>query len=153
MTARTASYERLGCLVLCLVMVGCGEAGNGAAHKSAAGASHGPLSGRITPAGVSTGLPVSRAMADGFQKAHAAVQVAVESSGTTGGFRKFCAGQLDISGASRPINAAESRQCADHKIEFIELPVAFDSLSVVTNSKNTFASCLTVGELKKMWEP
>jgi phosphate transport system substrate-binding protein len=92
-------------------------------------------------------------MAAAFQKANAAVQVSVESSGTTGGFRKFCAGKLDITGASRPINADEVKQCAASHVEYVELPVAFDSLTVVVNAKNTFASCLTVAELKKMWEP
>ena len=91
-------------------------------------------------------------MADGFQKANPGVRVSVQSSGTGGGFRSL-AGETDMSAASRPINAAESRECEARRIEFIELPIVFDSLSVVVNTGNQFVECLTVGELKKMWEP
>jgi phosphate transport system substrate-binding protein len=113
----------------------------------------GPLSGRITVDGSSTVLPISRAVGEAFHAAHTGVEVSVARSGTGGGFRKFCAGQLDVSAASRPINAAESRDCVANHVAFVELPVAFDSLSVVVNRKNTFVECLTVVELKKIWEP
>ena len=82
-----------------------------------------------------------------------ASQVSVRESGTGGGFRKFCAGEIDIVGASRPINAAEIAQCESAGVELIELPFGFDSLAVVVNPANAFATCLTVDELKKMWEP
>ena len=75
------------------------------------------------------------------------------ASSTSDGFNRLCAGQLDIAGASRPINAAESQACRSRNVEFVELPIAFDSLSVVVNAKNGFVECLTVPELKKMWEP
>jgi phosphate transport system substrate-binding protein len=81
------------------------------------------------------------------------VQVSAQSSGTGGGFRKFCAGEIDFTGASRPINAAESQACQANHIEFIELPIAFDSLSVVVSAKNTFVGCLKVDELRRVWEP
>ena len=113
----------------------------------------GPLTGHVTIDGSATVLPVSNAMAEAFRKDNPGVQVAVESSGTGGGFKKFCAGQIDISDASRPINAAESQQCKDNHVEFIELPVAFDPLSVVVNAKNSFVDCLTVDELTRVWEP
>jgi phosphate transport system substrate-binding protein len=103
--------------------------------------------------GSSTVLPVSKLVADAFQKEHPGVRVSVQASGTGGGFKKFCAGEIDMTGASRPINAAEMEQCRASHIEFVELPVAFDSLSVVVNARNSFVECLTVGELKKMWEP
>jgi phosphate transport system substrate-binding protein len=98
-------------------------------------------------------MPLSKAMADGFRATNAAVTVDVQESGTGGGFRKFCAGQTDIEDASRPINAAESAQCKAQGVDYVELPVGFDSLSVVVNPKNTFVDCLTVSELKTMWEP
>jgi phosphate transport system substrate-binding protein len=111
------------------------------------------LAGSVTMDGSATVLPVSRKMADAFQQRNPGVRVAAQSSGTGGGFRKFCAGEVDVTGASRPINAAESQACQANHIEFIELPIAFDSLSIVVNAKNTFASCLTVDELKRVWEP
>jgi phosphate transport system substrate-binding protein len=92
-------------------------------------------------------------MAEAFRVNNPAVQLAVEFSGTGGGFEKFCAGRIDIANASRPINSAESEQCKARHIEYIEVPIAFDSLSVVVNAKNAFVDCLTVQELKAIWEP
>jgi phosphate transport system substrate-binding protein len=127
-----------------------GRADAAASTKALAGA---PLAGTITIDGSSTVLPVSTAIADAFRKAHPAVQISVHESGTGGGLRKFCAGEIDIAGASRPINAAEIAQCGSAGVEPIELPFGFDSLAVVANPANAFATCLTVGELKKIWEP
>ena len=98
-------------------------------------------------------LTLSKAIAEAFRASHPAVQFAIEFSGTGGGFKKFCAGQLDIADASRPINSAESAQCKAQHIEYIEVPVAFDSLTVAVNAKNPFVNCLTVKELKAVWEP
>jgi phosphate transport system substrate-binding protein len=120
----------------------------GACHKPV-----GPLSGRITVDGSTTVFPLSKAMADAFRQSHPEVQIGIEFSGTGGGFKKFCDGQVDISGASRPINSVESEQCKAHNIDYIEVPVAFDSLAVVVNAKNSFVDCLTVKELKAVWEP
>jgi phosphate transport system substrate-binding protein len=111
------------------------------------------LSGAVTIDGSSTVLPLSKAMAAAFQQANGSVQVTPAASGTTAGFKRFCGGEIDIASASRPINAEEERACGGRKIEYIELPVAFDSLSVVVNSRNSFVTCLTVGELKRIWEP
>ena len=116
-------------------------------------ASNKPVSGKITIDGSSTVLPLTKAMAEAFRAANPAVEFAVEASGTGGGFRKFCAGQLDIADASRPINTAESEQCKAQHIDYVEVPIAFDSLAVVVNAKNTFVECLTVNELKAAWEP
>jgi phosphate transport system substrate-binding protein len=112
-----------------------------------------PLSGAITIDGSSTVQPVSTVIADAFRQAHPAVRISVHESGTGGGFRKFCAGEIDIVGASRPISAAEIAQCESAGVELIELPFGFDSLAVVANPANAFATCLTVDELKKIWEP
>ncbi|HTS53405.1 MAG TPA: PstS family phosphate ABC transporter substrate-binding protein [Burkholderiales bacterium] len=110
-------------------------------------------SGTVTVDGSSTVYPLSQAVAQAFHEANPAVQFVINESGTGGGFRKFCAGELDIAGASRPIKSAESEQCKANHVEYIEVPFAFDSLSVVVNAKNTFVDCLTVKELKAMWEP
>lgn len=109
--------------------------------------------GTITIDGSATLEPVSRTLANAFQRANARVTVTVGESGTAAGFQKLCAGEIDIAGASRPINAAELQSCRSHRIEFFELPVAFDSLSVVVSPRNSFVSCLTVAELRTMWAP
>ena len=104
--------------------------------------------------GSSTVYPITEAVAEEFQKAEKnAIKVTVGISGTGGGFKKFCRGEIDISDASRPILKKEMEACAAAGIKYIELPVAFDALTVVINPKNAFIKQLTVEELKKMWEP
>lgn len=111
------------------------------------------LSGTVKIDGSSTVFPVSKAMAEEFQKLNPGVQVTVGVSGTGGGFKKFCAGETDIADASRPINSSEMELCQKNNIEYIELPIAYDGLSVVVNPQNNSVKCLKVGELKEMWEP
>ena len=104
--------------------------------------------------GSSTVFPVTEAVAEEFQKENKGqVRVTVGISGTGGGFKKFCRGETDISNASRPILKAEMEDCKKNGIEFIELPVAFDALTVAVNPKNNLGECMTVAELKKIWEP
>lgn len=104
--------------------------------------------------GSSTVYPITEAVAEEFQKAQKGkARVTVGISGTGGGFKKFCAGDTDISNASRPISASEREACKKAGIRYIELPVAFDALTVVVNPKNTWAKSLTPEQLKKMWEP
>ena len=104
--------------------------------------------------GSSTVFPVTEAVAEDFQKAKKQqIKVTVGISGTGGGFKKFCRGETDISNASRPILKKEMDECRAAGIEYIELPVAFDALTVVVHPKNTFIKQLTVAEMKKMWEP
>lgn len=104
--------------------------------------------------GSSTVFPITEAVAEEFQNSKGgAVNVTVGISGTGGGFEKFCAGETDISNASRPIRASEIEKCRAAGVEFIELPVAFDALTVVVNPRNSWVSSLTVEELKKIWEP
>lgn len=104
--------------------------------------------------GSSTVFPVTEAVAEDFQKSKkGAVRVTVGISGTGGGFKKFCRGEIDISDASRPITKKEMEACKEAGIEYIELPVAYDALTVVINPKNDFVKQLTVAELKAMWEP
>lgn len=111
------------------------------------------VSGKVLVDGSSTVFPISEAMAEEFQKASPNVRVTVGSSGTGGGFKKFCNGETDVTGASRPIKPSEVELCQKGGVEYVELPIAFDGLSVVVNPKNNFVDCLTVQELKTMWEP
>src|SRR5687767_11411281 len=111
------------------------------------------LSGQVIIDGSSTVYPVTAAAAEEFNSYAPDVRVPVGVSGTGGGFKKFCAGETDIQDASRPISTEEVATCAENKIEFIELPVAFDGLAVVVHPQNTWVDHLTVAELKKAWEP
>lgn len=102
--------------------------------------------------GSSTVYPITEAVAEEFQKSQK-VKVTVGESGTGGGFKKFCRGETDISNASRPISQKEMDACKEAGIQFIELPVAFDALTVVVNQKNDWVKTLSVDELKKIWQP
>ena len=104
--------------------------------------------------GSSTVFPITEAVAEEFQKSKkGAIKVTVGVSGTGGGFKKFCRGETDISDASRPIAKKEMDACKEAGIRYVELPVAFDALTVVVNPKNDWIKSMTVEELKKMWEP
>ncbi|MFN3266045.1 MAG: PstS family phosphate ABC transporter substrate-binding protein [Deinococcales bacterium] len=109
--------------------------------------------GDIRVDGSSTVYPITLAVAEEFKIENPRVKISVAFSGTGGGFKKFCVGETDVSNASRPISAAEVETCKKNGIPFIEIPVAYDGLTVVVNPKNTFVNCLTVAELKRMWEP
>lgn len=102
--------------------------------------------------GSSTVFPITEAIAEEFHKTNPA-RVTVGISGTGGGFEKFCNGETDISNASRKIKDVEKEACKQKGIEFIELPVAYDALTVIVHPSNTWATSITVEELKKMWEP
>ena len=112
------------------------------------------LSGDINIDGSSTVFPITEAMAEEFGIATGGeVKITVGVSGTGGGFKKFCAGETHISDASRPISQSEVDLCAENGIEYIELPVAIDGLSVMVNPANDFVECMTVDELHTMWSP
>ena len=102
--------------------------------------------------GSSTVYPITEAVAEEFQIA-TRIKVTVGVSGTGGGFKKFCRGETAVSNASRPIKLNEIKKCKDAGIKFIELPIAYDAISVVINKKNDWAKEMTSAELKKMWEP
>ncbi|WP_338461183.1 PstS family phosphate ABC transporter substrate-binding protein [Synechococcus elongatus IITB7] len=110
------------------------------------------LSGDVKVDGSSTVFPIGEAMAEEFQKSNSNVRVTVGVSGTGGGFKKFCAGETDISQASRPIKSSEMELCEKNGVEYVELPVAYDAVSVVVNNANDFATCLTTDQLKTAWE-
>ena len=104
--------------------------------------------------GSSTVYPITEGVAEDFQKLKKnVIKVTVGISGTGGGFKKFCRGETDIQDASRPILEKEMADCRAAGVEYVELPVAFDALTVVMNPKNTFLKSITVDELKKIWEP
>jgi phosphate transport system substrate-binding protein len=124
--------------------------GGGTQSESGAG----NLSGSISVDGSSTVYPITEAVAEEFGTEHqGAVRVTVGLSGTGGGFKRFCAGETDISNASRTIKDSERELCTRNGVNFVEIPVAYDGLSVVANPQNNFAQCLTVEELKKIWAP
>ncbi|MGE0220741.1 substrate-binding domain-containing protein, partial [Mycolicibacterium sp.] len=131
-----------------LALTACGGGGNGGASGV-----EGQVSGPVVIDGSSTVEPLSSAAAELFMEQHPDVNVTVGTSGTGGGFEKFCAGETDVSDASRPIKDSEIEICTKNGIEYSELIVANDALSVVVNKENTWASCLTVDQLTKIWAP
>ncbi|MBL8743987.1 MAG: PstS family phosphate ABC transporter substrate-binding protein [Myxococcales bacterium] len=108
---------------------------------------------RITADGSSTVFPITEAVAEEFRKSGGVGDVTVGISGTGGGFKKFCAGETDISNASRPIKPAEVELCEKNAVKYVEVPVAYDGLTIVVNPQNDWAASMTVKELKKLWEP
>lgn len=137
-----------------LLVAGCGNSEGGTTSTGSGGNdSTANLSGKISIDGSSTVYPISQAVAEGFMDANSGVNVTVSESGTGGGFKKFVNGELDITGASRPIEPEEVEAAKANGIEFVELPVAFDGLSVVVHPSNNWTDHLTVEELKRVWEP
>jgi len=110
------------------------------------------MKGEIKADGSSTVLLISQAVASEYSKTNPNVKISVGRSGTGGGFKKFAAGETDISNASRPIKAEEKESCAKNGIEFFEFQVAWDGLSIVINKENTWAKNMTVTQLKTMWD-
>jgi phosphate transport system substrate-binding protein len=139
-----------GALALALLAAACGgerTGGGGTGDGST-------LSGAINADGSSTVFPVTQAIAEEFSSVNSGVDVSVGTSGTGGGFEKFCAGETDISDASRPISTEdEVPVCEQNGVEYVELQVAIDGLSVMVNPENSFAECLTTEELAAVWGP
>ena len=121
--------------------------------KTSALPSAGSLRGSLVIDGSSTVFPITEAVVDEFEAQHPGVAVQLGVSGTGGGFRKFCAGETQIQNASRPIKAKEAKACQAAGIDFVELPVAFDGLTFVVHPSNTWAGCLSTGDLRRLWEP
>jgi phosphate transport system substrate-binding protein len=120
---------------------------------AATGAVRAELTGAVRLDGSSTVYPISEAVGEEFQTAHPKTRVTIGVSGTGGGFKRFCAGETDISNASRPIKPSEVEACGAAKLEYVELPIAYDGLAVVANPANDWLACMTPAELKKLWEP
>jgi phosphate transport system substrate-binding protein len=139
----------LALAALALLTAGCG--GDDEESEDAGGGEE--LSGRIQADGSSTVGPFTSRAAERFQQENGGVQITVGVSGTGGGFERFCAGETDLSDASRPIDDDEKHACDAKGIEYVEFQVANDALTVVVNTENDWATCLTVDELKTIWEP
>lgn len=121
--------------------------------QSSSGSSGDGLSGDVIVDGSSTVEPLSSAAATMFRDQEPDVNVTVATSGTGGGFKRFCAGETDISDASRPISEDEKAACAKSGVEFTEIIVANDGLSLVVNPENEWADCLTTKQLATIWGP
>ncbi len=147
MKFKKASAVAASAAVLALILSGCGGQNN-TPTDGADG-----VSGNVVIDGSSTVAPLSEAAADLFRDVEAGVNVTVATSGTGGGFARFCAGETDISDASRPIKDEEAALCAENGIEFTELVVANDGLAVVVNIENDFLQCLTIPQIQKIWSP
>jgi phosphate transport system substrate-binding protein len=136
-----------GLVALSLILAGCGGGVSGQEGGS------GGASGQIGIEGSSTVQPITQAVVEAYAGKNPDVQITVGGAGTGDGFEAFCSGNTQISDASRPIEAEEQQACADKGIEYIEIPIAYDGISVVVNSQNDFASNITSEELKTLWEP
>ena len=145
-------------IFIAIVLAGCGGGSQAAASPEKESTSDKSMSsveleGNVEVDGSSTVFPVTEAVAEEFRKVHPGVQVNVGVSGTGGGFKRFVAGETDISNASRPIKQTESDAAMKNGIEFIELKIGTDGLSVMVSPSNDFVECLTVDELRRVWEP
>jgi phosphate transport system substrate-binding protein len=149
------TWKRNACAALmAALLAACGGGDAGRADGAAAGGEAGEATGVIEADGSSTVFPVTAAMAEEYMiETGGRVRVNVGQSGTGGGFKRFCAGETDISNASREISQSEIDQCMAAGVEYVEVPVAIDGLAVVVNPANEFVQCLTVEELRTIWEP
>jgi phosphate transport system substrate-binding protein len=111
------------------------------------------LTGAIKTDGSSTVAPLTSAVVGAFVQKNPDVQISVSATGTTAGFQSFCQGTTEIANASRPINAAEESACVQSGVQFIELPVAQDAITVIVHPSNDWAQNMSIAELKKLWEP
>ncbi len=136
-------------LFIALGLTACG----GGNEQAATGGGEGDLSGEVLVDGSSTVQPLTAAAGELFAEEAPGVNVSVGTSGTGGGFEVFCQGSTDISNASRPIKDEEAAVCEENGIEFTELQVATDALTVVVSAENDFIDCLTTEELATLWKP
>ncbi len=164
MTKRRFFLLALLAALLAVAVAGCGgddddEGGEAGGDTAAAtteeeGGVNEDVSGNISIEGSSTVQPITQAAAELFREANPDARISVGGSGTSDGFEAFCQGDTQISDASRPIDVAEEVPvCEENGVEFIEIPVAFDGISVVVNKQNDFATDVTSEELKTLWEP
>jgi len=153
-------YRSSAAVAVALLLVaaaGCGRSGSSSGSTPSVAASDSNLSGTIQVDGSSTVGPMTTAAAEQFQGSNPNVNITVGISGTGGGFERFCAGETDLSDASRPIKTdpadKEATVCASNGIDYTEFLVANDGITLVVNKDNTWAKCLTTAQLKKIWEP
>lgn len=161
---KTSTRWSLGFSALMLaVLCGCSvqesaptkSAGTGTSTDRGSGASKSKekLAGEVIVDGSSTVYPITQAVAEEFMGANKDVKVSVGIAGTGGGFKRFVVGETDINDASRPISEKEIEACKKNNVEYVELKVAIDGLSVVVNPENSWAKAMTVAQLKKLWAP
>ena len=153
---RLTAGAALPLLVICLLGLAFTGCGGGQATSPAAGSDGDnglvSLHGKIVIDGSSTVFPITAAVAEEFGiLTRRNVRITVGVSGTGGGFHKFCNGETDLTDASRPIKASEAERCVQSGIEFVEVPVAIDGLTIMVNPENDFVSCVTVAELHRIW--
>ena len=129
-----------------VILAACGGDSNDVSAASRGGA-------QVTLDGSSTVFPISEAVAEEFQKVNPSIRLTVGISGTGGGFQRFCHGETDITEASRPITTPEVEACARSRVEYIELPIAYDGIAIVVHPRATWIDSITVEELKRMWQP
>ncbi|MFT7668281.1 MAG: phosphate transport system substrate-binding protein [Planctomycetota bacterium] len=142
--ASRMKYSTASFLIAALLAASCG--GSADSEVQAGG-----LTGTVAIDGSSTVFPITEAVAEEFREVQPNIRVTVGVSGTGGGFKKFMASETDLSDASRYIKQKEVDGCAEAGVEYIELPVAYDGLAVVINKKNSFATEMTIAELRAMW--
>lgn len=153
MTVMHSSFRSLPPTASIVAVLALTALASGCGRNDSAGGTATQSSQVITADGSSTVYPVTEAVAEEFQRANPGTRVTVGISGTGGGFQKFCRDEIDISNASRPITPTEAAACAKAGVQYVELPVAYDGLAVVTHPSNTWANSMTVAELRKLWEP
>jgi phosphate transport system substrate-binding protein len=135
-----------------LLLVGGGVTAVALASVAAAVAGAQAIRGTVQADGSSTVAPFAQAAAESFERQYRGAKVVVGVSGTGGGFERFCKNETDLSNASRPIRLSEAAKCHEAKVGYIQFLVANDGISLVVNRQNTWASCLTTDELKKVWD-
>lgn len=140
-------------LALLTCVMGCKVESEVSSTSSSNSTSPAVAAAPITIDGSSTVYPISQAVAESFKAAQPGIEISVGYAGTGGGFKDFALGNVDICDASRPIRDSEKEACAKGGIEYLELQVAVDALTVVVNPGNDWSSCLSVSQLKKIWEP
>jgi phosphate transport system substrate-binding protein len=147
------TFERAARAALVAAGLSALACGGGREAEEGGAAADGGLTGTVSGDGSSTVFPIMEAVAEEFQRENPGVRVTIGISGTGGGFKKFCAGETDLSNASRPIKPTEVEACRAAGVEYVEFPIAFDGLSVMVNPANDFAACIEIAELRRLWEP
>ena len=140
-------------LALALVLAACGGGGGGGGGQKEENKGGGGGSGDIAIEGSSTVLPITQAAAEAFRDQSSDVNITVGGAGTGDGFEAFCNGDTQISNASRPIKDEEAQTCQDNGVEFIELAVAQDGITVVVSPQNDFVQDITLDQLGTLWSP
>ena len=153
MTKRKTLTTILAVGAIGALIAGCGGGREEATTAADASVSTSDLTGAIVIDGSSTVAPFATIAAERFEAANPGVSVTVGTSGTGGGFEKFCAGETDVSNASRGIKDEEIAACTEGGIEYTEMLVSYDGLAIVANPENDWASCLTTDQLAKIWGP